>query len=174
MLYFMAQYCRPRPTIQGTMAAVFACGLILGCVIETRRIKRAQACFRQRAADFGQLETGERNLASTFLSQSLNHKKVCEQYTEWIERLRTPGDRSFPNPNNRVINGLEAAIEQSFALGKQRLLDAQEAKSKAENFSILRRAYAEAAKCVWLPFTPSPLPGDLPAAEIRLNPAGRP
>ena len=50
-----------RITITGLMSAVLCCAVLLACVAEMRRIKRAQAFFGQMAANYAQRETLERS-----------------------------------------------------------------------------------------------------------------
>lgn len=57
-----------RVTIPGLMFAVALCALIIGCILEMRRIKRAQAFFGQMAAIYAQREKLERDFIPFLLA----------------------------------------------------------------------------------------------------------
>jgi hypothetical protein len=175
MLKFTVQSGRPRVTILGLMIAVFVCAVILAYIIETRRIKRAQASFRQRAATYAQLEKRERANASWLLNQALFHKQSCERDRKRIERLLSmlADPRFWDHKDNLLqkVRNAERSSEFDIALGKEWFLDAQRAMAKADRIAALRQAYSGAASCLWLPFTPSRLPARDPADEVSWDSA---
>jgi hypothetical protein len=160
-----------RPTIRRIMAMVLVSGLVLGCFVDASRIRRAQARFRQQARHFAELEELQRQKASACFDWALFDKQSIEHDKAMLDRVRTPEDRYFPN--SRVI-GLEKSIDEAFARGKQRLHDADRARSRAQKYASLSQAYAKAASSLWLPFAPRPwaalpptvnagIPGRVPA-----------
>jgi hypothetical protein len=160
-----------RPTIRGIMAMVLVSGLVLGCFVDSLRIRRAQARFRQQATHFAELEKLERLKASDCLDMALYYKQSCELDKAMLDRARRPEDCYFPN--SEVI-GLEKSIDDAFAYGKQELHDADRARSRAQKYASLSQAYAKAASSLWLPFAPRPwaavpptvnagIPGRVPA-----------
>jgi hypothetical protein len=144
-----------RVTIPGLMFAVAFCALIIGCILEMRRIKRAQAFFGQMAAIYAQREKLERDLIPFLLDQALREKRMAESERESIER--SSAGRHLGEIPDALLSSRIRLLERSMASGREDLLRVRQARIKAERFAILKRTYAEAASCLWLPFAPSPL-----------------
>jgi hypothetical protein len=163
----MIRHGLPRVTILGMMTTVFVCGVILGCIVEIRRIKRAQAFFGQQAAYYAQRERIERNTLSFFLNSALSDKRLAENMKQSIERSRfRVGDRwGQADIDRRLLMSKLKLYEAAMESGRQCLLYAQNARVEADRLSLLRCDYAEAASCWWLPFAPSPMSGRHPETE---------
>jgi hypothetical protein len=144
-----------RVTIPGLMFAVALCALIIGCILEMRRIKRAQAFFGQMAAIYAQREKLERDLIPFLLDQALREKRMAERERESIERSNA--GRHWGDRQDTLLSSRIRLLELSMASGREYLLRVRQARIKAERFAILKQTYAEAANCLWLPFAPSPL-----------------
>jgi hypothetical protein len=152
----MIRLKRTRVTITGLIFTVVFCAVILRCIVETRRIKRAQAFFGQMASIYSQREALERSKISNSLNMAQFYKRMAEKEKESIEWL---GSRV-----GRHLGDVEIHLQwrvkfynESVASQRKSLLDAREARIKADRFAILKQTYAAAASCLWLPFAPSPL-----------------
>jgi hypothetical protein len=144
-----------RVTIPGLMFAVALCALIIGCILEMRRIKRAQAFFGQMAAIYAQREKLERDFIPFLLDHALREKRMAESERESIERSNA--GRHLEEIPDALLSSRIRLLERSMASGREDLLRVRLARIKAERFAILKQTYAEAASCLWLPFAPSPL-----------------
>jgi hypothetical protein len=146
-----------RVTIAGLMFTVVFCAAILACLVETRRIKRAQTYFGQMAAIYAQREVLERSKISNFLSLASFHKQMAEKERESIERQASRMRRHFGEDESSGVR-LKVWMYNTYVDSEKRSLSyVQEARLKADRFAILKQTYAEAASCLWLPFAPSPL-----------------
>jgi hypothetical protein len=149
---------RPRFTLLGLMVAVLLCAAVMGFVTEAVRIRRVQASYRHRAFSYAQLEKGERDKASSFLNQALFYKQLYEKGALRLARskLGTSGRWDPEDDRARVARLMEKSYQGIFVQGKQCLSYAQKARVRAEKFSVLKRTYAKAASCLWLPLQPAP------------------
>jgi hypothetical protein len=157
MLKLMIPLRRPRVTITGLMSVVVFCALLLGCIIEMRRIMRAQLFFGQMAANYAQREKFERDSIAFDLDLALVHKRIAESQRESIERQADRAGRHLGDVNDALLQSRIRLYESRIDSGRRNLMQVREARIKAERFAILKQIYADAASCLWLPFAPSPL-----------------
>jgi hypothetical protein len=152
----MIRLKRTRVTITGLIFTVVFCAVILRCIVETRRIKRAQAFFGQMASIYSQREALERSKISDSLGMAQFYKRMAEKEKESIEWLGSRVGRHLGDVEIDIRRRVKF-YNESVASQRQSLLHAREARIKADRFAILKQTYAEAASCLWLPFAPSPL-----------------
>jgi hypothetical protein len=156
VLKLMIGVRRTRVTITGLIFTVVFCAVILRCIVETRRIKRAQAFFGQMASIYAQREALERSKMSDCLDMAEFDRRMAEKEKESIERLGSRVGRHLGEVESHLRWKVQF-YNQSVASVRQSLLSAREARIKADRFAILKQTYASAASCLWLPFAPSPL-----------------
>jgi hypothetical protein len=145
-----------RLTITGLIFTLVFCALILGCIFETRRIKRAQAFFGQMASIYSQREALERSKISDCLDMAQFDKRMAEKEKESIERLGSRVGRHLGDVETDLRWRVQL-YNECVASQRRSLLYAREARIKADRFAILKQTYAAAASRLWLPFAPSPL-----------------
>jgi hypothetical protein len=146
-----------RVTITGLMIAVVFCALLLGCLLEMRRIKRAQLFFGQMAANYAQREKYLRDNIAIYLHQAQLDKRMAESQRESIERQASRGGRHLGDVGEGLLKSNLRLYEGYLNSGRRNLTQVREARIKAERFALLKQNYADAASCLWLPFAPSPL-----------------
>ena len=152
----LTRHGRTRVTITGLISTVVFCAVILGCIVEIQRIKRAQAFFRQMSSIYAQRETLERSKISSFLDMAQFDNSMAESEKESIERLRSGGGRQFGEVDSH-LRWRVRFYHEHVASERRCLSYASEARIKADRFAILKQTYATAANSLWLPFAPSPL-----------------
>jgi hypothetical protein len=147
-------------TIRGLIILVALSALVLGFLLEERRILRRQAHFRQEALEYSQLEKEALGSRELYLSLALSMKKSIELQQHW-DAMSQGDDRFFPwqpeaAPPGNGFSGRNRLMRELFNDGRKYLALAQVAKESAEEYGELKRRYERAGNRVWLPFTPSP------------------
>jgi hypothetical protein len=169
MLEFMIRRGRPQLTILATMTLVAVCAVVLGCIVDLRRIRRAQVSFGRRATSYAQLEKLERAKLSDILRDVASYKQGLDREKKSLERLvAAVGRRRSVSDRDILLERIRLKMESydfSAALARDRLLDARRARVNADRLSTLKQVYANAAGCLWLPFAPGPLAGRNPESE---------
>jgi hypothetical protein len=173
MLKSIIRRGQPQVTILATMTFVAVCAIILGGILDARRIRRARVSFGQRATNYAQLEKLERDKLSDILRDVAWYKQRVDRERKSLERLLTTVGRrrSFADQDlllERIRRRAES-YDFSAALARERVLDARRARVNADRLSALKQVYAKAANCLWLPFAPGPLAGRDPESERPLE-----
>jgi hypothetical protein len=149
---------RRQITIAGALLIVALTAIVLGLLVEARRIKRTQALYLKESAKYAQLEKHEIAERSIHLQRALILKKTIE-FME--ERRREEGARDHffvpSQPADRFIGSQAEAYNRNLKWGRESLVRADVARTRAQRFGELRRSYKEAGNCLWLPFGPNPL-----------------
>jgi hypothetical protein len=147
----------PRVTITELLVTVLFCAVILGCIVETRRIKRAQTFFGQMASIYSQREALERSKISDFNDIASFYKEMAQKERESIERQDSRVGRHLGEAESIQLRRRVLLYNECVTSERQSLLHARGARIKADRFALLKQTYAEAASYLWLPFAPSPL-----------------
>ncbi len=138
------------------MGIVAFAAVLLGCVVETYRIRRTQAFYLKEAAKYAQLEKFENNERDINLRSAL----VTKQFMEALEKFDRADSYQdhfvFPQVEHRVALTRERYYK-NLEFGRKSLVRADVARIKAQRFSELKQRYEQAGRCFWLPFGPNPL-----------------
>jgi hypothetical protein len=173
---FGLKYARPRATITGTIVGVAASAAFFAGLVEARRIGRTRAHFRQESAIYCGLENLERKKWSAFVSVARFERRAAAREKLSIERLVAQAGDGRRRYDNDRLEKMLLSYEACLASERQSLSYAHSALVKAERFSRLKRIYADAANCRWLPFTTGPRIPENPlvSGENPVEDAGAP
>ena len=134
------------------------CAVVLGLVVEVRKIRRAKAFFQQEATRYAQLERLERGENAYLLRLAQFHKETAENDLREIEVLRaTLGSYHWPAEKTSLLRRIERRVrsyEKSMVEGRRCLASVQKKRGRIVELSGVRQAYDNAACSLWIPFAP--------------------
>ena len=134
------------------------CAVVLGLVVEVRKIRRAKAFFQQEATRYAQLERLERGEIAYLLRLAQFHKETAENDLREIEVLRaTLGSYHWPAEKTSLLRRIERRVrsyETSMVEGRRCLASVQKKRGRIVELSGVRQAYDNAACSLWIPFAP--------------------
>jgi hypothetical protein len=146
---------RLRLTIAGIMGVVACTAVVLECLVDAVRIRRAQAFYLRESAKYAQLESRENQNQSFYLQAALLENNLIDHLRQ-IESDRRESMRDHFYAPLRIVPDTER-YKINFERGRKYLARLAQSRIKAKRYSELSRRYKTAGTGLWLPFGQNPL-----------------